>query len=400
MLAIILAAGKSTRMMPLTATRPKALLPILEKPIIAYHLDALAALPSVEQVVIVVGYLGSMIQERIGERYGRLPIQYVTQTEPRGTGDALRRCIDFFTERVLVLNGDDLFGPEDIAAVASETSAALTQMVEDPRAYGVFDLDDKGRIIGVHEKPEVIAPRCANLGVYCLQRSIQKFLETLTPSPRGELELTAALAEYVREVPTLAVHMRQYWLPMTYPWHLLDANGFMLDRLAHAEVHGEVSPHTEITGKVHIGVGTRVRAGVVIEGPVYIGEHCEVGPNCYLRAGTVLGSYCKVGHGCEVKNSVFFRSAKAPHLNYVGDSILGEGVNLGCGTVIANFRHDGGNHPVLVNGVRIDSGRRKLGAFLGDGVHTGINTSIYPGRMLWPHVTTAPGSVVKHNLTG
>ena len=85
--------------------------------------------------------------------------------------------------------------------------------------------------------------------------------------------------------------------------------------------------------------------------------------------------------------------ARVPHLSYVGDSVLGEKVNLGCGTITANFRHDGANHRSMVKGELVDTGRRKLGAILGDGVHTGINTSIYPGRKLCPGTSTLPGEV-------
>ena len=129
-----------------------------------------------------------------------------------------------------------------------------------------------------------------------------------------------------------------------------------------------------------------------------IGEGCTVGPNCYLRPGTVLGNGSKVGQGSEVKNSILIAGAAVPHLSYVGDSVIGEKANLGCGTITANFRHDGKNHRSQIKGELIDTGRRKLGAIIADGVHTGINTSIYPGRKMWPHTMTLPGAVVKEDV--
>ena len=86
------------------------------------------------------------------------------------------------------------------------------------------------------------------------------------------------------------------------------------------------------------------------------------------------------------------------HLSYVGDSVLGTGVNFGAGTTTSNFRHDGKNHRTAVDGVLIDTGRRKFGAIIGDGVHTGIHTSIYPGRQLWPGTTTLPGEIVRKDI--
>jgi bifunctional UDP-N-acetylglucosamine pyrophosphorylase/glucosamine-1-phosphate N-acetyltransferase len=84
----------------------------------------------------------------------------------------------------------------------------------------------------------------------------------------------------------------------------------------------------------------------------------------------------------------------ASHLTYLGDSVVGDRANLGCGTITANVRHDGANHKAVVNGACVDTGRLKLGAIIGDDVHTGINTSIYPGRKMWPGVTTRPGAIV------
>jgi len=174
----------------------------------------------------------------------------------------------------------------------------------------------------------------------------------------------------------------------------------MLENHLPSEIHGEVSPGAHVEGPLYVGKGSVVRPGVYIEGPVMIGEGCTVGPNCYLRPGTVLGRGCKVGQGCEIKNSILMDSAAVPHLSYVGDSVVGEKANLGCGTVTANFRHDGKNHRSRVKDELIDTGRRKLGAIIGDGVHTGIHTSIYPGRKLWPQTSTLPGEIVREDLVG
>jgi bifunctional UDP-N-acetylglucosamine pyrophosphorylase/glucosamine-1-phosphate N-acetyltransferase len=100
----------------------------------------------------------------------------------------------------------------------------------------------------------------------------------------------------------------------------------------------------------------------------------------------------------EIKNSLVMRGSSIGHLSYCGDSIVGEGVNFGAGTITANFRHDGGNHRSVVGGELVDTGRRKFGAVLGDHVHTGIHTSIYPGRKLWPKASTRPGDVVRRDI--
>ncbi len=150
-------------------------------------------------------------------------------------------------------------------------------------------------------------------------------------------------------------------------------------------------------GTVSIGRGTVIRPGVVIDGPAIIGEDCTIGPNAWIRPYSAIGNGCKIGQGSEIKASIVMDGTAVPHLSYVGDSVLGEQVNFGCGTVTANFRHDEGNHRSMVKGVLLDTGRRKLGAIVGDGVHTGINTSIYPGRKLWPGTSTLPGEIVKYD---
>jgi len=184
-----------------------------------------------------------------------------------------------------------------------------------------------------------------------------------------------------------------------HSWDLLRANEQYLGSLRASRIAGDVHPQAAIEGIVEIGEGTRVLPGVFIEGNVVIGKNCKIGPNCYLRGNTSIGDGCHVGNAVEIKNSILLAKTNVGHLSYVGDSILGERVNFGAGTITSNLRHDGANHRTLVNGALVDTGRRKFGTIVGDGVHTGIQTAIYPGRKLFPHTTTRPGEVVADDLT-
>ena len=183
-----------------------------------------------------------------------------------------------------------------------------------------------------------------------------------------------------------------------YPWDLIRANEQHVASLTESRVEGEVHAAAVIEGLVHIGEGTRILPGVFIEGNVIIGRNCKIGPNCYLRGHTSIGDKCHIGQSVEIKNCLILSRTNVGHLSYVGDSVLGEGVNFGAGTTTSNLRHDGKNHRSTVNGALVDTGRRKFGAIVGDGVHTGIHTSIYPGRKLWPHTTTRPGEIVQQDL--
>ena len=186
--------------------------------------------------------------------------------------------------------------------------------------------------------------------------------------------------------------------PIRYPWDLLRVNEILVGALAASRIAGLVSPSVVIEGRVLLGRGSRLLPGVYIEGHVVIGRDCKIGPNCYLRGATAIGDGCHIGQAVEIKNSIIMAGTSIGHLSYCGDSIVGEKVNFGAGTITANFRHDGASHQSCVLGELVDTSRRKFGAVVGDHVHTGIHTSIYPGRKLWPHVATRPGAVVQRDI--
>jgi len=183
-----------------------------------------------------------------------------------------------------------------------------------------------------------------------------------------------------------------------HPWDFLRANEQHVSNLPENSVAGDIHPSAVIEGVIHLGAGSRILPGVFIEGNVVIGANCKIGPNCYLRGNTSIGDKCHIGQAVEIKNCLILSHTNVGHLSYVGDSVLGEQVNFGAGTTTANFRHDGETHHSVVHGALIDTGRTKFGAIVGDGVHTGIHTSIYPGRKLWPHTTTRPGDVVRRDI--
>jgi len=174
------------------------------------------------------------------------------------------------------------------------------------------------------------------------------------------------------------------------PWELLEANEWKLaelDRRIGGEIHDDAALH----GSVVVEEGAVIESGVVVEGPALVRSGADVGPNAYVRGATLLAEDVHVGHGVEVKNTVVMSGTAVPHLSYVGDSLLGPGVNLGAGTQVANLRHD--DEPVrqTVKGERVSTGRRKYGVVAGPGAKTGINTSLDPGVVLSAGATTLPG---------
>jgi bifunctional UDP-N-acetylglucosamine pyrophosphorylase/glucosamine-1-phosphate N-acetyltransferase len=185
---------------------------------------------------------------------------------------------------------------------------------------------------------------------------------------------------------------------IAYSWDLLRANvEAMTSRKSYVQESG-AHASLYVDGRLQVGKGTKILPGVVIEGDVIIGDNCKVGPNCYIRGSTSIGDKCHIGQAVEIKNSILLPGTNVGHLSYLGDSILGEKVNFGAGTITSNLRHDGGAHRSPIEGQMVDTGRRKLGAIIGDGVHTGIHTAIYPGRKLWPKTSTLPGAIVDKDI--
>jgi UDP-N-acetylglucosamine diphosphorylase / glucose-1-phosphate thymidylyltransferase / UDP-N-acetylgalactosamine diphosphorylase / glucosamine-1-phosphate N-acetyltransferase / galactosamine-1-phosphate N-acetyltransferase len=183
-----------------------------------------------------------------------------------------------------------------------------------------------------------------------------------------------------------------------YPWDILRVNELVIGDIMESRVEGEVNRASHVDGRLILGRGSRILSGVIIEGTLLVGTNCKIGPNCYIRGYTSIGDDCHIGHAVEIKNSLIMQGSSIGHLSYCGDSIICERVNFGAGTITANFRHDGLNHRSMVNGELLNTGRRKFGTVMGDNVHTGIHTSIYPGRKLWPNTVTVPGAVVSEDI--
>ena len=146
--------------------------------------------------------------------------------------------------------------------------------------------------------------------------------------------------------------------------------------------------------KIIIGSGTIIEPGAFIKGPAIIGNHSEIRQGAYIRGDCLIGNGCVVGHATEMKGSIMLDGAKAPHFAYVGDSILGKGVNLGAGTKLANLKMIGGSITVTVDKKRYDTGRRKLGAILGDHTETGCNSVTSPGTLMGPSSVVYPAVTV------
>ncbi len=182
-----------------------------------------------------------------------------------------------------------------------------------------------------------------------------------------------------------------------HPWDLLALNEKLVGAMTCNKIEGVVRNGATIDGFIALGEGSVILPGVYIEGNVVIGKNCKIGPNCYIRGNTAIGDRCHIGQAVEIKNCLLGEHVSVGHLSYAGDSVISDNVNFGAGTIISNLRHDGRNHRYLANNEFLDTGRRKFGAIIGENVHTGINTAIYPGRSLSAGSSTVPGEIVSHS---
>ena len=394
MQAVILCAGKSTRTHPLTVAKPKPLLKIANKTLLEHNLDALAG--SVSEVILVIGFLGEMIKKKIGSKYNGIRIKYVLQKSQLGTGHAMMQAKKHLKQRFVALMGDNVYHKDDIKRCLKHNYCILGTPVDNPENFGVLNVKNK-KLVYIEEKPKKPKSFLINTGLYVLDKTVLNYKPKKTK--RSEYELPDMLNALCKKEMVNVEEVKVYWLPIGYPWDLLDANEAILSGMKTGKKLGTIETRATIKGNVVIGKNTIVKNGAYIEGPVVIGENCSIGPNCYIRKYTSIGNNCKVGNAVEVKNSVIEDDTSIGHLSYVGDSVIGEGVNLGAGTITANLKHDNTHVHSIVKEEIISSGRRKFGAIIGDGAHTGINTSIYPGRKLWPAKGTHPGEVVKKDVT-
>ena len=386
---VVLAAGEGKRMRPLTAKRPKVMLPLANRPMME-HLILAARDSGITDFILVVGYGEREIRKHFGDGSGLgINVMYAPQRHQNGTADAVRSVRDLVTGPFLLMNGDMILKSADIAAFCKcKTPCMAISTTDHPGDYGVVLVED-GRITSLEEKSKQPKSNLINAGAYLFLTDIFDRIDQIIPSTRGELELTDALAGLITE-RKLGSYPLSYWMDVGHPWDMLDANATLLDQIPAGNA-GTVEDGVTLNGSVIIGEGSIIRAGTYIEGPCIIGNNCRIGPHAYIRGSTSIGDDCHIGHCTEIKNSIVMSGTKIPHFNYIGDSVIGSNCNFGAGTKGANLRHDHAN--VRVCGK--DTRKKKFGAVIGDSVQFGINCSINVGAVIGSNAQFAPNSFIE-----
>jgi bifunctional UDP-N-acetylglucosamine pyrophosphorylase / glucosamine-1-phosphate N-acetyltransferase len=351
--AIIMAAGKSTRMV---TSLPKVLHEICGRPMLAYVIDACRA-AGIQRIACVVGYQ----KEAVIQAFEREPgISWVEQTEQKGTGHAVMVCreaLEDFDGNLLVIAGDMPLVRSDtlellIQRHEKERSAVTlaTAVLENPAGYGRIIRDEYGNLEGIVEEgdcsPEQRKIKEVNPSYYCFDKSMLfTALERVRPdNVKGEYYITDALHILIqsghRAVAVTAVAAEDA-MGINSRQNLAEVGRIMQDRIQRNLMNKGVTivdpVNTWIDVRAEIGQDTVIYPFSYINGHVKIGSRCIVGPFAYLREGTVLKDDVVVGVFIELKNSTLEEGTRARHLSYIGDAEIGKRVNVGAGTIFANF---------------------------------------------------------------
>jgi bifunctional UDP-N-acetylglucosamine pyrophosphorylase/glucosamine-1-phosphate N-acetyltransferase len=398
--ALLLAAGYGRGLEPLTHTRSKVLIPVINKTLLDHHLENLVN-AGVDRVVIVVSYLKEQVEERARLLSNKLSceVKVVDQGKPLGTGDAVRRGLEeISSEYFMVVYGDIYVSYEDVKGFVKAGRNLLgAYEVSDPRRYGVLVINEDFTLRDIIEKPEKAPSNLINAGIYLLSSKVRKYLDELELSPRGEYELTEAVVKLSREEGVHVIKLN-YWKDLGRPWNILELNKDLMSSWRDSVIKGKVESGATIKNPVYVDEGAEILSGTYVVGPAYIGRDVVVGPNSYVRPYTVILDQAKVGFNVEVKESLVMNKTHVSHHAYVGDSIIGEECNLGAGTITANLRFDEKPVSYVVKKVRESTNRVKFGAVFGDHVKTGVDVSTMPGVKVGAYSWIYPGAVVTRDV--
>ena len=370
---VILCAGRGERLKPLTNTMSKVMIPVANRPLLEWTVDSLEGIA--DEIIIVI----RNDQKDIVDAFPNC--KFVYQNESLGTANAIGCCKPHVKGSFIVMMGDDYFSRSDIDNMSRQKPfSAGYYSVDDSEKFGIFSINNN-KITDIVEKPKNSTSKTANCGIYLFDGRIFDFIKKTEKSERGEYEITDSLKFMIKDgIEINAVEIKR-WQPVGYPWHLLELNKVIL------EEHGAI-----------VGKNVKMKPGARVENPVAIGDDAVIGPNCSIRKYSSIGKNCVVGNASEVKNSIVMDNTHIPHLNYVGDSVIGRNCNLAAGTVLANLRLDEKNIKMDIKGEKTDSGRRKLGCVIGDDVKFGVNVTVMPGKKIKNGLMIPPCVIIREDL--
>jgi glucose-1-phosphate thymidylyltransferase len=332
MKGLILSGGKGTRLWPLTFTSAKQLIPVANKPVLFRVIEAIRD-AGINDIGIVVGDTAEEIKKVVGRggRWG-VDITYISQDAPLGLAHAVKISQDFLgEERFVMFLGDNVIqgGISPLIAQFAESSwnsqIVLTR-VDHPEQYGVAELNDEGRIIQLIEKPKEPPSDLALVGIYMFDHLVFEAVNNITPSWRGELEITDAIQWLVENDYKVYPYVhRGWWIDTGAPSAMLEANDLVLEELT-PRIEGYVDRDSQVDGRVTVERGAEI-INSVLRGPAIIGEDARV-------INSYIGPFTSISHHVLVENSEIERSIVLEHSRIsdiparIQDSLIGRQVDL------------------------------------------------------------------------
>ncbi len=389
MKAVILAAGEGTRLGPFTYTEPKVMIPVANRPILQYVVEALVR-TGVRDVVMVVGYKRERIQTYFedGKKFG-CHIEYAVQRKELGTVHALLEARGHVTGDFLVLPGDNVIDDQAVADLTEDRSGTSILITETdaPSRYGEVTLDGP-YLAQITEKPRERVSNLINTGIYAFHDRVFQDAEAVVASGKHDIpDLIQALAKGSK---VRAILTRGTWIDAVYPWDLLRVNAKALQWSVEG-IAGKVEQGVVVKGRVSIGDGSVVRSGTYLQGPLVIGKGCDIGPSVTLQGATALGDNVRVGASSVIEESIVMKDTSLRPGAYISHSVLGKGVTAGAHFTAApgraNLRVEGEWHEV-----------EEAGAFVGEDTQMGNGVLAEPGVVIGAGCRVASGARLRGHL--
>lgn len=330
MKGLVLAGGRGTRLKPLTTTMTKQLVPVANKPILFYVIEQIRDAGITDIGMIIAPETGQSIKDAVGDgsRWGA-KITYILQSEPKGLAHAVKTAQPFLAnDPFLMFLGDNLvqkgitqFVEQFKRNSATVDSMILLKEVKETHLFGIAELDAKGRVFHIEEKPKQAKSNLAVIGVYIFTPVIHEAIAQIKPSWRGELEITDAIQKVIDMGKNVHSDILDgWWLDTGKKDDLLEANRVVLDEFLKRDLSCEIGQSCNIMGRVEIGKGSVVENST-IRGPVSIAENCKI-VNAFIGPFTSIGANTVV-EDSEIEHSVILDNCKIVNIERLLDSIVG-----------------------------------------------------------------------------
>jgi glucose-1-phosphate thymidylyltransferase len=331
MKALILAGGAGTRLRPITHTSAKQLVPVANKPILFYGIEAMVA-AGITEIGVIVGDTRAEVMTALGDgaRWGAT-ITFIPQDAPLGLAHCVLIAADFLGDDDFVMYLGDNLLEQDLAAFvrafeearssdAPPSAQILLKKVPDPHRFGIAELDDDGHVVRLVEKPADPPTDLALVGVYLFDRTILDAVRAIAPSPRGELEITDAIQWLVDQGRVVRQEiLTGWWIDTGKLTPLLEANRLLLEKIE-TRVDGDVDEASVLDGRVVVEAGARI-VNSTLRGPLVIGANAVI-EHSFIGPFSAIGDSCEVRHS-EVEHSVVMQGSRIIDIPRLEDSLIG-----------------------------------------------------------------------------